>query len=255
MISKMNNDNLISNESTNTISMRNENFWLNIKLKVKKYLHYFKPNLVNILLTFITFLLLIIITRKLGLTFIITFISYLLFAILVSPFLEKNFLSKFNFISSKKETTSLLKSTSNKILFFSNNKYLRGLSLLKLEWTANIAYLNRMWDFLMEENLQLQDCKEGCFIIIKKKIQIIKTKNLQEAVFELTKEIEKTALLIKKKFEMEYDFFQIKLVKGQENILTILNLGQSIDKFNQIPELSEDDFEDIREESKEMIGV
>lgn len=257
MTSKMSNDNQLTNDTQQTLTLtRDDSLWNNVKTKINKYLPYIKPNLINVLLTFLVLIILITVTKKIGLTAIISVISYFIFAILVNPFVKIKVFSKLNFsLANKRNAISVLNSTNNKMILLTDNKYFLGISLIKLEWTNNFISLNSIWDFLQEENLQLQDCREGSFMVVRKKIPRKRTKNLQEQVTELTKEMEKTILLIKKKFEIEFDFFQLKLVKGKKNILTILNLGLSVEKFKIIPELSEEEFDNIREESKIMIGA
>ncbi|MFW9921832.1 MAG: hypothetical protein ACFFDW_00900 [Candidatus Thorarchaeota archaeon] len=238
----------INNDVSNKLST-------NLKLKLTKYLVYIKPNIFNIILTFIAFLLSLLATKKLGVSVLIAVISYLGFSLLLHPLLKSKFGEKINMQSFGRRTNRIapISTTSQKVILTSLNKHLIALAVLQLEWSTGQIPLISLWDYFESENIQIQDCKEGCFLVIKKKVEIKKIGNIQDQVTKLMSEIEKTVLLTIKKFELEFDFMQIKIVKGQKKILEILNLGLAPEKFTTFEEMSEEDFESLRKEIPNMV--
>lgn len=255
----MANENSSLIDTQQTISIGNNDgsnkFGENIKLKLMKFLSYIKPNIFNIILTFIAFLLSLLVTQKLGISILIAVIAYFLFSLLLHPLVKSKIGAKFNIQSLSRRTNRIspVTTTSQKVVLTSLNNQLIAIAVLQLDWTSGFIPLNTLWDYFESENIQIQDCKEGCFLIIRKKITLKKVGNIQDQVTKLMSEVEKTVLLTIKKFELEFDFVQIKLVKGQDRILTIMNLGLAPEKFTTFEEMSEEDFESLRNEIPNMV--
>ncbi len=78
-----------------------------------------------------------------------------------------------------------------------------------------------------------------------------KSSDLQERATKLVKEIERTILLMKKKFDIDFENLNLHLVKGQERILLILNIGLEPERFDAFPDISEDEIDYIKNSTME----
>ncbi|MHA1123800.1 MAG: hypothetical protein ACTSPC_13470, partial [Candidatus Heimdallarchaeota archaeon] len=146
---------------------------------------------------------------------------------------------------------SLIGSNNQSIILFTKKNFLIGISLLRVEWITNFVNLGSIWDFLQEEGIQIQDCREGCFFVIRKMTDAKKSGDLQEQATKLVKEIERTILLMKKKFDIDFENLNLHLVKGQERILLILNIGLEPERFDAFPDISEEEIDYIKNSTLE----
>jgi hypothetical protein len=204
-------------------------------------------------ITFIVFVCVLAVSKLLGLTIAVTLGTYLLFSFLLQPILEKGLgkkITSWGFGDSKNKT-SLISNNSQSVILLAKKNLLIGISLLSVEWITNFVNLSSIWDFLQNEGIQIQDCREGCFFVIRKKCTIKKSSDLQEQATKLVKEIERTILLMKKKFDIDYENLNLHLVKGQERILMILNIGLDPEKFDAFPDISEEEIDYIKNSTLE----
>ena len=125
---------------------------------------------------------------------------------------------------------------------YKQKRFLIALTLLQVERFGNFIPLNPIWDLLLSEGVQIQDCREGCFLVIRKKTKIKASKSLEDEANKLVKDIIRTIRLIRKKMEIEYDDINLRLVKGQEIIQNTLYLGLAPEKFVMLTEWSTDDY-------------
>ncbi|MHA1124755.1 MAG: hypothetical protein ACTSO7_04025 [Candidatus Heimdallarchaeota archaeon] len=221
--------------------------------KLQRLVEYLKPTVLNIVITIAFFIIGLVITRKIGIAVLFAAVTYLLVAFIVQPLFNGKLGKKIEFFTKKNKTniSSKIETNSKSIVLHKQNSTLIAISLLKVEWFANFVKLHSIWDFLQEEGIQIQDCREGCFFIIKKKAEIKKSKSLQEQAEKLIKDIERSILLTKKIVSVEFDDVDLNLVKGQENIKVILNFGLDPGKFNLYDDLSEEEIDRIRASSIE----
>lgn len=224
-----------------------------LKTKLGKVITLLKPTIFNSVITFIVFVIVLTITKLLGITIAVTLGTFILASILLQPVFEKRLgwkLTGFSFGNAKNKT-SLISSNNQSIILFTKKNLLIGISLLSVEWITNFVNLSSIWDFLQEEGIQIQDCREGCFFVIRKIAVTKKSSDLQEQATKLVKEIERTILLMKKKFDIDFENLNLHLVKGQERILLILNVGLEPDRFDAFPEISEDEIDYIKNSTLE----
>ncbi|MBK5112827.1 MAG: hypothetical protein KGD59_14370 [Candidatus Heimdallarchaeota archaeon] len=224
-----------------------------LKSKLGKIFAWLKPTILNSVITFIVFICVLAVTKLLGITIAVTFGTYILVSFFLQPILEKGLGKKLNILGfgNSKNKTSLIRSNNQSITLFTKKNFLIGISLLSVEWITNFVNLSSIWDFLQDEGIQIQDCREGCFFVIRKKCAIKKSSDLQEQATKLVKEIERTILLMKKKFDLDYENLNLHLVKGQERILMILNIGLDPEKFDAFLEISEDEIDYIKNSTLE----
>lgn len=234
-------------EENNTINASN------FQEKFNRLLTYLKPNIFNVIISFVIFLVLLLATKRLGVSFLVGFTIYILVAFALLPFIKTKFGDKLNLniMESSRIKTQIIETTSRSTVLIKQNKNLIGIALLKIEWSYTIVPLNNMCDFMQEEGIQIQDCREGCYLVVRKKTEYKRSGSLEEQAKKLIKEIDKTILLTRKKFDMEFENMHLHLIKGQENILTILNLGLLPCKFKVYQEMSDEDFENLRESTFE----
>lgn len=251
----MTNDSVVIIEQQ-SLPTNNDNSFSVKKLKEKmvKILPYLKPELINSIISFIAFLITLLVSQKLAISLLVTILIYLTISLFVKPILVEKFGSNLNLpsLSSSKIKTGIIDTTSKSTILVKQDKFLIGIALLKAEWDLSYIRLVNLWDFFQEEGIQIQDCREGCFLVIRKKARFKNSKSLEDDAKKLIKAIERTTLLTRKKLDMEYDNFHLRLVKGQENILTILNLGLAPYKFKIYQEMSEEDFASLRSASSEV---
>lgn len=250
----------MSNEQTTVIENPNSSTEIssrlsNIKLKTKlgKAITLLKPTILNSVITFIAFVVVLAITKLLGITIGVTLGTYILASLLLQPIFEKRLgkkLTSFGF-GKDKNKISLIGSNNQSIILFTKKNFLVGISLLRVEWITNFVNLSSIWDFLQEEGIQIQDCREGCFFVIRKMTDAKKSSDLQEQATKLVKEIERTILLMKKKFDIDFENLNLHLVKGQKRILLILNIGLEPERFDVFPDISEDDIDYIKNSALE----
>ncbi len=250
----------MTNDQTTVIENPNSSTELssrlsNIKLKTKlgKAFALLKPTIFNSVITFIVFVIVLSITKLLGITIGVSLGTFILASLLLQPIFEKRLgrkLTGLGFGKAKKKT-SLISSNNQSIILFTKKNHLIGISLLSVEWITNFVNLSSIWDFLQEEGIQIQDCREGCFFVIRKMIEAKKSSDLQEQATKLVKEIERTILLMKKKFDIDFENLNLHLVKGQERILLILNIGLEPERFDVFPDISEDEIDYIKNSTLE----
>ncbi len=219
-----------------------------LKIRLRNILGNLKPTVVNSVISFIVLIIVLALTKNLGVTIAIVVGIYFIVSFVLQPIFEKGLgrkISSLGFGNSANKT-SLIPSNNQSIALFMKKNTLYGISLLSVEWITNFVNLSSIWDFLQDEGIQIQDCREGCFFIIRKKCAIKKSSDLQEQAIKLVKEIERTILLMKKKFDIDFENLNLYLVKGQERILMILNIGLEPERFDTFPELSEDEISHIR---------
>ncbi|NPE07092.1 MAG: hypothetical protein GNW80_02320 [Asgard group archaeon] len=250
----------MSNEQTTVIENPNPSTEIgsglsNNKLKAKlgKAIALLKPTIFNSVITFIVFVIVLAITKLLGTTIGVTLGTYILASLLLQPIFEERVgrkLTSFGFGKAKNKT-SLISSNNQSIILFTKKNHLIGISLLRVEWITNFVNLSSIWDFLQEEGIQIQDCREGCFFVIRKITDAKKSSDLQEQATKLVKEIERTILLMKKKFDIDFENLNLHLVKGQDRILLILNIGLEPERFDTFPDISEEEFDYIKNSTLE----
>jgi len=250
----------MSNEQTTVIENTNPSTEIssslsNNKLKAKlgEAIAQLKPTIFNSVITFIVFVIILAITKLLGITIGVTLGTYILASLLLQPFFEKRLgkkLTGFGFGKAKNKI-SLIGSNNQSIILFTKKNFLIGISLLRVEWITNFVNLGSIWDFLQEEGIQIQDCREGCFFVIRKMTDAKKSGDLQEEATKLVKEIERTILLMKKKFDIDFENLNLHLVKGQERILLILNIGLEPERFDAFPDISEEEIDYIKNSTLE----
>jgi len=223
-----------------------------IKEKLEEALNLLKPTILNVILTFAIFIILLAAVQKLSVATLVAISAYLLIAFLIQPLIVKKTGKKFgnfNFGSSKNQS-SIVPTTNNSIVLYTNKKELIGISLLNVEYFTNYVQLNTVWDLFVDEGIHIQDCREGCYLVIRKSVPLKKSKTLVDSATHLIKEMERTILLTKKKFDLEFDNLNLTLVKNQERICMILNLGLYQTKFGDMIELSEEELDYIRKSTK-----
>ncbi|NHJ31733.1 MAG: hypothetical protein FK732_02615 [Asgard group archaeon] len=245
----------MSNEQTTVIDNQNPSTEIssslsNNKLKAKfgKVIAMLKPTIFNFATTFIVFVIVLAVTKLLGISIIVALGIYVCTSLFLQPLFEKSFSKKLNSLGFKnsKNNTSLITSNNQSIILYVKKNLLIGISLLRVEWIENFVNLSSIWDFLQEEGIQIQDCREGCFFVIRKKNHIKKSSDLQEQAIKLVKEIERTILLMKKKFDIDFENLNLHLVKGQDKLLMILNIGLELERFDTFPDISEDEIDYIK---------
>jgi len=250
----------MNNEQTTVIDNPNPSVEIssglsNKKLKVKlgKAIALLKPTIFNSVITFIVFVIVLTITKLLGITIVVTLGTFILASLFLQPLFEKGLGRKLNSLGFGKANNkiSLICSNNQSITLFTKKNLLIGISLLRVEWITNFVNLSSIWDFLQEEGIQIQDCREGCFFIIRKNSIIKKSCDLQEQATKLVKEIERTILLMKKKFDIDFENLNLHLVKDQERILMILNIGLEPERFDAFPDISEDEIDYIKNSTLE----
>jgi hypothetical protein len=224
-----------------------------LKTKLKDIIGKLKPTILNSVLTFIAFVIILALTKLLGLTIGSAIGIYILASFVLQPIFEKGFGKKLNGLGfgGSKNKTELISSNNQTVALFMKKNQLIGISLLSVEWITNFVNLSSIWDFLQEEGIQIQDCREGCFFVIRKKATIKKSNDLQEQASKLVKEIERTILLMKKKFDIDFENLNLHLIKGHERILMILNIGLEPDRFDIYPDMSEDEIDYIKNSTLE----
>ncbi len=244
---------LIEQQSLTTNNENNSSV-KRLKDKMTEILPYLKPDLINSIISFMVFLIILLISQKLLISFLITILTYLTISLFVKPVIVEKFGSNLNFpgFSSSKTKTGIIDTTSKSTILIRQDKFLVCLALLKVEWDLSYIRLVNLWDFFQEEGIQIHDCREGCFFVIRKKGRFKNSKSIEDDAKKLIKEIERTTLLTRKKIDLEYDNFHLRLVKGQKNILMILNLGLAPNKFKIYQEMSEEDFSSLRLVSSEV---
>jgi hypothetical protein len=247
----MSNENPIIETQTISKEIQPEYSTSDFKQKMKKGLALLKPTFVNIIVTFITFIVLLAISRNLMLSVLICACIYLIVAFLIQPLLQKKFGKNLKVISLKtdKDLPELIFSNNKSVILYIQRKTLIAIALLRVEWLANIIYLNQIWHFLQKEDIQIQDCREGCFLVFRKIIQLKSNKGLEDEAKKLVKSIERTIQLTKKKFDIEYENINLRLVKGQEIAQTILFLGLASGKFINGTEQNHDDYSYLKNDS------
>ncbi|MBN1330621.1 MAG: hypothetical protein JXA54_14200 [Candidatus Heimdallarchaeota archaeon] len=222
-----------------------------LKNKTKEIISLLRPTIVSVLTTFIIFLIILGVSKNFLFALLGGLIIYLGFAFILQPLIKKKFGKNLTQLALKREPGKItfISSNNKSILFSLQNRRLLGISILRADWGDFYIDLEPIWDFLQEEGIHIQDCREGCYLIIRKYVDVKNTNNIQEQASKLAKEIEKTILLAKKKSEHEFNNFALFLIKDQQKILTILQLGLAPEKFSQLNELTEDDIAYIRNNS------
>jgi hypothetical protein len=226
----------------------------NVKTKFKKALTLLKPTIINVVLTFAAFLILLATTRMLGIAILVGFCVYLLMGFAIQPIFKDKLGKSMKTISFKKESEKpeQIPTKNNSIILYKQNRFMIALTLLQVEWFGNFIPLNPLWDLLLSEGVQIQDCREGCFLIIRKKTKINNIKGLEDEANKLVKEIIRTIRLIRKKMEIEYEDINLRLVKDQEIIQNTLHLGLAPDKFVTLTEWSSDDYNILKNDSLQI---
>ncbi|NHK33035.1 MAG: hypothetical protein FK730_16930 [Asgard group archaeon] len=247
----MSNENPIIETQTMSKEIQPEYSANAFKQRMKKGLSFLKPTSANIIVTFITFIVLLAISRNLILSVLICACIYLIVAFLIQPLLQKKFGKNFKVISLKanKDLPELISSNNKSVILYIQKKTLNAIALLRVEWLANIINLNQIWHFLQKEDIQIQDCREGCFLVVRKTMQLKSNKGLEDEAKKLVKLIERTIQLTKKKFDIEYENISLRLVKGQEIVQTILLLGLASGKFINGIEQNPDDYSYLKNNS------
>ena len=113
------------------------------KEKLKKGLSYLKPTFVNIIVTFVTFIVLLAITKNLILSLLVSVGIYLIVAFLVQPLLKSKFGKNFKVISLKTENglPEMVISNNKSVILYAQKKTLLAIALLRVEWLTNIINL------------------------------------------------------------------------------------------------------------------
>ena len=214
-----------------------------LRLKLKKALTQLKPTFMNVLLTFIAFLISLVVSKNLTLTLAITLGVYLGIILLIQPLIKNHQMKAFlqNPFQKSFSVPQKLPTKSQTVLLYQHEKSLIAISLLRVKWFERALSLKLLWDYLQEEGISIQDCQEGCFLVIKKQEKIDSMAKLEEEATKLVRELEKVIILTKRKFELSFTNVMLKLVKGQEQIKMILHLGLSPEKFVTPPILPEED--------------
>ncbi|NHJ47149.1 MAG: hypothetical protein FK733_05105 [Asgard group archaeon] len=227
------------------------NYANNFKTKFKKALDLLKPTILNVILTFTAFVIILATTKMLGIAILVGVCVYLLMSFAVQPLFKNKLGKSMKVISFKKESEKpeLVPTKNNSIILYKQKRFLIALTLLQVEWFGNLIPLNPLWDLLLSEGVQIQDCREGCFLIIRKKIKINASKGLEDEANKLVKEIIRTIRLIRKKMEIEYEDINLRLVKGKEIIQNTLHLGLAPEKFVTLTEWSSDDYSFLSNDS------
>jgi hypothetical protein len=243
----MNNDTLTSMDNQQSLS-NEQPLTDSINTKIKAGLALLKPSILNIFTTFITFLLSIVLLRKIGLAALFAAIAYLLVAFFVQPFFSEKLNKEFLSLNLKgtKAVPSFLPTTSNSIILMKQEQQLVAIALLKITLTADYLPLGKIWDFLEQEGIQIQDCLEGVHLIIRKTTKIKWKKPLQEAALQLQTKVQRTVTLTMKKFDLYFSDSNIQLVNHPEKMRDILYFGLAHDKFMSNREMSEEELEYIR---------
>jgi hypothetical protein len=238
----MNNEN--TSLETQSIPAVVEPNYSKFKKIFKKSIQLLKPTVLNVSVTFVLFLIILAVSKILGISILVGVSGYLFTSFGLQPLIKQKFGKNLKIISFKKESTKaeLIPTKNDSVLLYKRKKILIAITLLQIEWFGGFIPLNQIWDHLLREGVQIQDCREGCFLIIRKKITINASNGLQDEANKLVKEITRTIKLIKKKIEIEYDDINLRLIKNQELIQTILFLGLAPDKFTSYPEWSSDDY-------------
>ncbi|NHJ87537.1 MAG: hypothetical protein FK734_18900 [Asgard group archaeon] len=225
-----------------------------LKNKVVKIISFLKPTVISAISTFVLFLIILGITKNFIYAILASSILYLVFAFILHPLIKRKFGKELKQLTVKGGTSkiTIIPSNNKSILLFLQNRRLLGISILRADWGDFYVDLEPIWDFLQEEGIHIQDCREGCYLIIRKYTDVKNINNLQEQASKLAKEVEKTILLVKKKSELEFNNFILFLVKDQQAIQNILQLGLAPEKFAQLSELTEDDIDYFKNNSFQL---
>jgi len=246
----LSNDQLISNTENITL-LPETSKKATLKSRLAKIISHLKPAFLNILLSFVALLITLAFSQRLLLALVVALGAYLSSIFLVQPFIKNKQFYSFlqNPFKRRYSLPRKLPTNNQTVILYLEEKTLTAISLLKAKWFDTQISLRFLWDFFMEEGIFIQDCREGCYIIIQKQQKITSSTPLQEEATKLVKEIEKTVYLTKRKFELSFDNIILKLVKGQEEIKTILHLGLSPEKFLAPHELAEEEILAIKRDS------
>lgn len=193
----------------------------------------------------------LVILRTFSISMIVAIGVYLIIALIIQPIFHDKIGKSQEVISLKRDNglPEMVSSNNKTVILHIQNKTLVAIALLRVEWLTNFINLNQIWHFLQRESIQIQDCREGCFLVIQKKTKLKSTNDIQDEAKKLVKSIERTIQLTKKKFEIEYENISLRLVKGQSMIQTILFLGLASDKLITSSELSSDDYSYLKNDS------
>ncbi|MBD3193062.1 MAG: hypothetical protein GF308_20665 [Candidatus Heimdallarchaeota archaeon] len=207
-----------------------------------------KPTIFNTVITFIAFIIALFVVQKLLLPSLIALITYGFLVFIIQPlFGEKIQKIITALFGNSREIVRLIRTKNDSLLLQEVDNSLVAISLLQVTSLAYPVKLRYLWDFLKEEGIFIQDCLEGCFLIIKKKAKKRGRKNLQELSLQLVKEVHKTIIRTVKRFELEYQTIDLQLVRGEERILTIINLGLTPEKFSLVQEMPKEDIDYLRD--------
>ncbi|HUT81169.1 MAG TPA: hypothetical protein VMZ29_08195 [Candidatus Bathyarchaeia archaeon] len=225
-----------------------------LKIKTAKIISLLKPTIVSALTTFTAFLIILGFSKNFLYALLGSITVYLIFAFILHPLIKNKLGKNLSLLSLKREPNKItvISSNNKSILLSLQNRRLLGISILRADWGDFYIDLEPIWDFLQEEGIHIQDCREGCFLIIRKYADVKNINNLQEHAAKLAKELEKTILLTKKKLDHEFNNLALFLVKDQEKIQNILQLGLASEKFSQLNEFTEDDIDYFRNNSFQM---
>ncbi|NHJ41056.1 MAG: hypothetical protein FK731_13575 [Asgard group archaeon] len=224
------------------------------KTKIKKSISFLKPTILNVIITLTVFIIILAILRNFSISLIASICVYFIIAFVIQPLFHDKLGNSQKVISLKRNNSfpEIITSNNKTILLYVKNKTLIAIALLRVEWLANFINLNQIWNFLQREGIQIQDCREGCFLIIRKKTAVKSNNNLNEEAKKLVKSIERTIQLTKKKFEIEYENISLRLVKEQDMIQTILFLGLASDKFISPSEIISEDFSFLKDDTLQI---
>lgn len=218
-----------------------------LKIRLRKLWNTLQPSLFTVIMTFTVFFITLLIVKTMVIPSLVAIMTYGFLVFIVQPLFGERIKKVVEAIFGRnREIVRLIKTKNDSVIIQQIDNSLIAISLLQVTALAYPVELRYLWDFLQEEEIFIQDCLEGCFLIIKKKTKKIPTKNLQELAVEVVKAVHQTIIRTIKRFELEYENIDLKLVRGQERILAILNLGLSPEKFSFVQEMPEEDLAYLR---------
>ncbi|MEA2071392.1 MAG: hypothetical protein U9O98_08890 [Asgard group archaeon] len=203
-----------------------------VEKRIKKILIKLKPTFLLLILSFGTFLGVLVITHLLGVSIFCGLFVYIIAGLVFQPFLSEKFGFSFNaLIPTIKKQPQFLQTTSKKLLLFEANSKLIGFVILRITNLIDWVFLSEYCSFFQKEGIIIQDCLEGCFLIIRKEIK--KTTPLVDVVEKLCNSLTHSAVLTKKHFCLKNPELELHLVEDLQLLQEILFLGLSFDNFSK----------------------
>jgi hypothetical protein len=221
-----------------TINKTEHNLIDGLKDRLVKIL---RPNLIILFLTFLSFIIMLLITRKFLMCLLIAFAIYITSGFLLNDLFNKqleHFKRLFSRSSSKKKYLLIPKQS---ILLYQYKKSIIGYALIKIVSLPNRLSLKPLWNFLERQAISIKNTHSGIYFVIRKESSWLTKTKLKETPEKLMEEIQIAVISLQKLIETEYEMVEIEIIIGQELIQDIIALGLPHQQINDVlpPSLSD----------------